>query len=290
MVQASRPGTARATHPRLLQEARMPDTTTQDPTRTPAATHSAPAGHAAAAPGEPLYRQLVEALRADILGGVFRIGAQLPTEEALGARFGVSRHTVREALRQLRANGLVASRQGSGTTVLAPPQRSSFNVHRVASIDELLSYSAESRYVVERTAMVSSADSAAMDQDLPADRRWLHLQGFRLTGEAPRPPICSTEVFVAAAYAGVERLMRSQHAPIWRLIEDVYGERIVEVEQTLRVLEMPEAIAERLQVAAGSSAVEVRRAYTTASGGLAEVGVNLYPADTFRFSMKLRRA
>ena len=240
--------------------------------------------------GEPLYRQLVQYLRSDILRGVFPVGSQLPTEEELADRFAVSRHTVREALRQLRADGLVSSRQGSGTTVMPPPPSTPFNVHRVASIDELIAYAAESRYDVQRTELLDSESLESDEWELPAKRRWLRLQGLRFSDEPGADPICWTEVFVAAEYAGVERLLGRQRGPIWRLIEDTYGERLVEVEQAMRVRPVPQGLADGLRVDAGSSVVEVRRTYKTSSDKVAEVSVNLYPADKFRFSMKLRRA
>ncbi|MGJ7538245.1 GntR family transcriptional regulator [Variovorax sp. ZT5P30] len=242
------------------------------------------------AAGEPLYRQVVQSLRADIMRGLFPVGSQLPTEGELSERFSVSRHTVREALRQLRTDGLVASRQGSGTTVMPPQPSTPFNVHRVASIDELIAYAAASRYVVERTNVVTSEDVAAEALELPPKQRWLRLEGFRLGDEPATPPICWTEVFVAAEFAGVERMMNRQRGPIWRLIEDMYGERLVEVEQTLRVRVVPAALAEGLKVEPDSSVVEVTRTYLTTAGKIAELSVNLYPADKFRFSMKLRRA
>ncbi len=265
------------------------------PVKTAAAAATAARPRARALPrlsagsGEPLYRQVVQSLRSDILKGGFPVGSQLPTEEELTARFSVSRHTVREALRQLRTDGLVSSRQGSGTTVMPPQPSTPFNVHRVTSIDELIAYAAESRYVVERTAVLATED-VSPDLELPPKRRWLRLQGFRLGDEPATPPICWTEVFVSAEYAGVERLMSRQRGPIWRLIEDMYGERLVEVEQSLRVLPVPEELAQGLQVETDSSVVEVRRVYRTTADKVAEVSVNLYPAGKFRFNMKLRRA
>lgn len=238
--------------------------------------------------GEPLYRQLVQSLRNDIVRGVYPVGSQLPTEEELTDRFQVSRHTVREALRQLRTDGLVSSRRGSGTTVMAPSPSTPFNVHRVASIDELIAYAAESRYMVERTDVVGSQQ--APELELPGGKRWLRLQGFRLTDEPASPPVCWTEVYVAAEYAGVERLMSRQRGPIWRLIEDMYGERLIEVEQMLKVRTVPPDIAAGLRVEIGSSVVEVRRTYKTTSDKVAEVSANLYPAEKFQFTMKLRRA
>jgi GntR family transcriptional regulator len=46
--------------------------------------------------------------------------AGIPGENDLAAEYGVSRHTIREALRPLRADGTVLSQRGRGSTVLRP--------------------------------------------------------------------------------------------------------------------------------------------------------------------------
>jgi GntR family transcriptional regulator len=51
------------------------------------------------------------------MAGELPPGTQLPTEPELMVTYDVSRHTVREALALLRADGLVAPRQGAGTYV-----------------------------------------------------------------------------------------------------------------------------------------------------------------------------
>jgi GntR family phosphonate transport system transcriptional regulator len=68
-----------------------------------------------------LRSSVTEALRDDLARGRFRPGDRLPSEADLATRFGVHRHTVREALRRLSTEGLVASRRGAGTFVLTPP-------------------------------------------------------------------------------------------------------------------------------------------------------------------------
>jgi GntR family phosphonate transport system transcriptional regulator len=68
-----------------------------------------------------LRSSVAEALRDDLARGRFRPGDRLPSESDLATRFGVHRHTVREALARLGREGLVASRRGAGTFVLAPP-------------------------------------------------------------------------------------------------------------------------------------------------------------------------
>jgi DNA-binding GntR family transcriptional regulator len=60
-------------------------------------------------------------LRKAIIAGTFRPGSQLPTEAELCEMLGVSRTVVREALRVLEDDGLVARRHGVGTFVRNHP-------------------------------------------------------------------------------------------------------------------------------------------------------------------------
>lgn len=66
-------------------------------------------------------------LRQAIIGGTFRPGSQLPTEAELCEMLGVSRTVVREALRVLEDEGLVARRHGVGTFVRTHPILKNFN-------------------------------------------------------------------------------------------------------------------------------------------------------------------
>ena len=64
-----------------------------------------------------LWREIAETLQAEIARGHFPPGSRLPTEADLSARFGVNRHTVRHALADLAARGLVLARRGAGVFV-----------------------------------------------------------------------------------------------------------------------------------------------------------------------------
>ena len=65
----------------------------------------------------PYYAQIADALRDEIIAGRLRPGDQLPSERELQRRFKVSQGPVRGAFDQLRAEGLVVSRQGAGSFV-----------------------------------------------------------------------------------------------------------------------------------------------------------------------------
>ncbi len=73
---------------------------------------------------DTIYGLLLE----EIMAGRFSAGDRLPTENQLAQRFRVSRPVVREALQRLQSDGVVMSRQGSGTYVQRSPS------HRVAEL------------------------------------------------------------------------------------------------------------------------------------------------------------
>ena len=75
----------------------------------------------------PLFRQVYTGLRQAVLSNTLRAGERLPSTRQLASELGVSRTVVLLAYDQLRAEGFVAGRAGSGTYVAgsmdaAPPR------------------------------------------------------------------------------------------------------------------------------------------------------------------------
>lgn len=71
----------------------------------------------------PPYQQVANALRAAILTRTFTPGEKLPSGPELSKHYGVARMTVQQAIRLLRDEGLVVSRQGSGVFVRERTER-----------------------------------------------------------------------------------------------------------------------------------------------------------------------
>ena len=68
--------------------------------------------------GVALWRQVEDILRHEILGRDLGDPEKLPTEHELARRFGVNRHTVRQALSALQDKGFIRIEQGRGTFVI----------------------------------------------------------------------------------------------------------------------------------------------------------------------------
>lgn len=93
---------------------------------------------AASAPRSVLLADVVyDRMRRAIVDGQYADGARLPGENDLARQFEVSRPVVRAALLRLRSEGLVQSRQGSGSFVLAPGERKMLAFQPVETIADL---------------------------------------------------------------------------------------------------------------------------------------------------------
>ena len=236
---------------------------------------------------EPLYLQVVRALKDEIVSGVFPVGSQLPTEEELCERFSVSRYTVREALRRLREDSLVSSRQGQGTTVVPPRPADDF-VHEVMSINDLVAFATGVRFAIDTIEMIEIDDKLAARTGIASGEQWLAVRGFRHT-EGSELPVCWTEVYITREFAAVGRLLQRHRGPIFHLIEDLFGQSLVEVHQEIAAAPISPALASGLKVKAGATALEVQRTSTLATGKVAQVAINTHPASRFRHSMTMRR-
>jgi GntR family phosphonate transport system transcriptional regulator len=69
----------------------------------------------------PIWKAIATSLRDAIAQNLYGPGDKLPTEAALAARYGVNRHTVRQALADLADSGLVHARRGAGVFVMQTP-------------------------------------------------------------------------------------------------------------------------------------------------------------------------
>jgi GntR family transcriptional regulator len=142
--------------------------------------------------GVALHRQLYLLLRDRIVRGAWRPGDALPTEEALCARFGVSRITVRRALSDLQAQGLVHRRHGLGTFVTerAPAP---LPAPTLSFVDGLRRYAESTEVRVISVAHAVPPPEVAGPMQLAAGERALHAVRCRSLDGVP---VMATDAWV----------------------------------------------------------------------------------------------
>lgn len=237
--------------------------------------------------GRPRYLEIATILERGIVRGKYPVGGLLPTENELCKTFAVSRYTVREALRHLRDLDLVSRRQGSGTQVITRAPRSSYTQSFVALAD-LLQYARDTYLRLGPREAVTARGALARLLGASPGQRWLKYAGVRYAPEAATP-ICTTDVYIRPAFAGIERRLGKQPEAIYVLIEEIYGEKIREVVQHISAVSMPVAAAQVLGVESGSPALRIVRRYLSGRGQTIEASVSLHRADRFTYSMRIRR-
>ena len=82
-----------------------------------------------------LPSRVASSINREISSGRLQTGARLPTENEMAESFGVSRNVIREAVSQLRADGVIMARQGVGAFVMAPEKRSVIRIDPAALRD-----------------------------------------------------------------------------------------------------------------------------------------------------------
>jgi GntR family transcriptional regulator len=129
----------------------------------------------------PLYRQLTQHLRQSITHHNLPAGHELPTEAQLAQSFGVSLITVRQALRDLEADGLIRKRAAKAAVVATtnPRPRPS---HDLNSLADLVAITAGSRleiasWRVEQSVLAREVFNLAANEPCPCLRARLIVQG-----------------------------------------------------------------------------------------------------------------
>lgn len=242
----------------------------------------------AASSAKTLYMMMVRTLQQEILQGIYPVGTAIPSEAMLAKRFGVSRHTVREALRTMRDAGLVTSRKGFGTLVRRPGERQGY-VHQVNTIEDLFPVNVETRYDPVDGSLIRLPEWAKLVPELDDNRTWLKVAGVRLQPGQTRP-FNELDVFVVSRFAGVGRAVGVRSGPVYGIIETIYGEAIGEVTQIFAAFKSDGVLGKALGMKRGDVGMEIRRLYRLASdNSVAMVSFNRYLPDAFSFSMTLRR-
>ena len=245
--------------------------------------------------GLPLTAQAVTVLLSGIEDGRWRVGDRLPSEPKLAADLGISRSTLREAIRQLVAEGLLDARHGIGTFVARVPAP-----YIDRGIEELFS----SRDLIEgagfepstgrcRVTLKRASTEIARELGLTPGERICYVWRLRLADDAP--VIVCNDYFDARVLADVGLSPRavelevSGRGSIYRWFDGPVGRP---VDQALARIEPVVASAEEaalLEVDMGAPLLRLRQTHYGRDGAPLLYSINLHRSEVVRFHVVRRR-
>ncbi len=229
----------------------------------------------------PLYAQLAETLRHRIARGDWTEGDRLPTQDALTREFAVARVTVRQAITLLQQDGLVSSKQGRGTFVLARPgagKRMQVQTSLSALVDMLRGDEPQMLNLVETAAIPRLTDRDGVAAPGYVFMRRVHLrQGT---------PYCVIAIHLDERIfrRAPDRFRREVMLPI---LASLPGLTIARAHQRLTIGVADPETAGHLGITVGAPVANVRRVFRDEEGTVIYLGEVIYRGDLVQLDMDL---
>lgn len=222
-----------------------------------------------------LWTSIAGTLKSEVAGGLYRPGDRLPTEADLASRFGVNRHTVRRALADLAAGGVVFSRRGAGVFVALRPteyalgQRVRFHQNITAS------GRTPSRRISRLETRPAGAREAEILKLAPGDPVHV-IEGLSLADGEPLATFRS--VFPAARFPGLLAAMAGQSSVTAALAACGLSD-YTRAETRITSKSAPAVLALALQVAEGAPVLRSVAINVDAGGVPVEYGTTWFAGD-----------
>jgi DNA-binding GntR family transcriptional regulator len=232
----------------------------------------------------PRYQQLAGELRRKILAGAF--ASDFPTEGKLCQQYGLSRFTVREALRRLQGEGLIARRRGSGTVVQPAAARGGALHQPLSNVGELLQYAQGSRIHYAPCGRGALPRGLRAQIGAVTSGVWSGFVGLRHAEGDPRP-IARIEAWFPAALDDAVARLDLNAGLLFGQMEHLAGISVGRVTQDIQAMAATSALADALGLRRGAPVLRIIRCYHDQDGRLFEVSVNHHPGDRFAYSMHI---
>jgi GntR family transcriptional regulator len=232
----------------------------------------------------PLYQQAAEAL-AEVLAATPE-GGLLPSEPTLARRLGVSRATLREAMRAFEERGLVVRRQGVGTFVRRPPTLIESGLEVLESIETLadrkgLRVETGERIIQRRAASPSESEV------LSISRGGEVLEVSRVISAGGRPVAYLIDLIPSGVLPEVELRQASSGSVLDLLLRR--GEPRLGVSRTeITAVSAPPEIARHLRIQRGDVLLRFEASLYAQDGRVIDRSLSYFLPGVFRFHV-LRR-
>ncbi len=229
----------------------------------------------------PLWYQLAEILRSEILGGQPEAGGRILPEVELAHRYGVSVVTVRQALRALAEEQLISRQRGRGTFVTPGPHRRR-ELRLMGSVESVIAQqiSEETEVLEERVIPVPPAVSAwfAGERDVAFFRRLRRDQG---------QPLSYALNYVLPEYGGQVDAKLLARYPMLKILRDVLGVKLSHVQIAIEAQRATQEVAHALGVDVMSPVLLFTGVVFDQRLRVVDVAQIYYRADRFAFTMDL---
>ena len=231
---------------------------------------------------EPLWHQAEQALRALIEKGEWPTGAQIPNEEKLGDLLGISRITLRHALRNLEEAGLLRREHGRGTfvrsaTVVAGTRGLTSFTQEMVTLGLVVGTKLLAAEIVPATAEMADA------LEIEPGQAVVKLRRLRLGNNAPIG--IQTAHLPVARVPGLEQ-EATEMGSLYETLKARYGITPVEAHEVYRVGLVAAADAELIGQPAGTPAFVVERIAFDTQGPF-EFTVSTMRADRYEIRSTL---
>lgn len=244
----------------------------------------------------PLAAQAGASIRRAVVDGHWRVGERLPSEPQLALELGISRATLREALRMLVSDGLLDRRHGVGTFVVRVPtptiERGIDELFSLGDAIEQLGYEPS---VGEHTAaLMPASDLVASELGLAGGERVCHLTRVRMADG--RPVIVCDDYFHADLLTDAGLTPRTavaevvERGSLYAWFEERLG---IAIDWALTHIEPVAADAsesETLGVRQGEALIRLRQTHYAVDGRPVLYSVNVHNSEVIRFHVQRRRA
>jgi GntR family transcriptional regulator len=230
----------------------------------------------------PLYEQIKQILRQEMLDGKYGPGSQLPTESELCGKFGVSRITIIRALDELERAGMIRRIRGKGSIVPTQPV--------VSSLSTIAGFSGSVlRQGLRPASKLLSAESIEGDIDLltafglptKSPHRFFKFRRLRSINDIPAV-IMTT--YVDEELGKTMKARGVEDVSFYKLYEEILGSRVVRNEATLTPILANAEMIKLLKVGPGTPHFLFRGMSYIEGGSPVELAIALHHGDMFQFT------
>jgi GntR family transcriptional regulator len=223
--------------------------------------------------GVPLYVQLADIFRYQVLSGAWPVGYQLENSERLGEHYSVARITVRQAIARLVQEGMLHAQRGKGTTVIAYAKQE-------PGIADQLSF----RYIYNGTA---NALPPEFRGDFLAFERYVELTKIN---EVNDQAVAMIRIFVAESVHKVLPRRAMDKEKVLDLVLEHAPKLAKHMRHRITVEPADIVVAQHLHCTVGAPVAKIIRQVYGADRRLSYAGISWHRGDTFEMDMTLPSA